>query len=349
MIVSQFAGYAAWMFVPGVASQALQNLYYKTFYSDLAQIPQKGSKKYILHRKIAYVIVIITYLSYTIYDAVVQLMSQPNLYSLLGVGIDADEKLLRKTYRALSVQLHPDKSGGNEETFLAIKATYEILSNDVSRFGYDRFGRIALQWRECITKLDFITRGLKASAPHYAVSATLIIIFQLFSNSSGHFWRFYMLAAEMFIEVYLLTHSGIQDKFVPYSAYPFTIRDIINLSRQFAITITIALSHLGPVLFPSPRQPGADLALEQQKFMKIMIARLSAITEAADYESSANLRAFVRPLFGLTPSQAQRGERPLGIDLLRAKIQYYLIQLRLKTRPEISQAVEKALAENLPN
>lgn len=69
-------------------------------------------------------------------------------YSILGVPRDADERTIKKAYRALSRQYHPDKNRGNEEAsqkFVEVANAYEVLSDPKSREKYDRFGEAGLK------------------------------------------------------------------------------------------------------------------------------------------------------------------------------------------------------------
>jgi len=61
------------------------------------------------------------------------------LYETLEVDKDADAKEIKKAYRRLSRQHHPDK-GGDEHKFKEINAAYEILSDPEKREKYDRYG-----------------------------------------------------------------------------------------------------------------------------------------------------------------------------------------------------------------
>ncbi len=64
-------------------------------------------------------------------------------YEVLGVPRDADADALRKAYRRLARQFHPDVNGGDPaatEKFKEINQAYEVLSNADKRSRYDRFG-----------------------------------------------------------------------------------------------------------------------------------------------------------------------------------------------------------------
>jgi len=62
-------------------------------------------------------------------------------YSILGVdrGISQDD--LKKTYKTLSKQYHPDKKGGNEEKFKEISEAYNVLGDEQKRREHDMGGR----------------------------------------------------------------------------------------------------------------------------------------------------------------------------------------------------------------
>ncbi len=63
-------------------------------------------------------------------------------YKILGVEKSASEEDIKKAYRKLAHQYHPDKSGGSTEKFKEISEAYQILSNKDKRAQYDRFGRV---------------------------------------------------------------------------------------------------------------------------------------------------------------------------------------------------------------
>lgn len=63
-------------------------------------------------------------------------------YKILGVGKTATEEELKKAYRKLAHQHHPDKQGGNESKFKEINEAYQVLSSKEKRAQYDRFGQV---------------------------------------------------------------------------------------------------------------------------------------------------------------------------------------------------------------
>ncbi|MDR1391263.1 MAG: molecular chaperone DnaJ [Holosporales bacterium] len=69
-------------------------------------------------------------------------------YSILGVSKTATQDEVKKAYRKLAIQWHPDKNPGNkqaEEKFKEINEAYEILKDEQKRAAYDRYGDNAFQ------------------------------------------------------------------------------------------------------------------------------------------------------------------------------------------------------------
>lgn len=62
-------------------------------------------------------------------------------YTILGIGKNASKDDIKKAFRVLAHQYHPDKEGGDAEKFKEINEAYQILSDDEKRAQYDRFGR----------------------------------------------------------------------------------------------------------------------------------------------------------------------------------------------------------------
>jgi molecular chaperone DnaJ len=75
-------------------------------------------------------------------------MSKQDYYSTLGVGREADLETIKKAYRKLAMQFHPDRNQGDkaaEQKFKEINEAYDILRDDQKRAAYDRFGHAAFE------------------------------------------------------------------------------------------------------------------------------------------------------------------------------------------------------------
>src|SRR5919199_4568626 len=66
-----------------------------------------------------------------------------NYYEILGVSPEASSEEIKKAFRRLALQYHPDVNPGDkaaEEKFKDISEAYEILSDPERRKKYDTFG-----------------------------------------------------------------------------------------------------------------------------------------------------------------------------------------------------------------
>ncbi|MBP5241456.1 MAG: DnaJ domain-containing protein, partial [Bacteroidales bacterium] len=68
-------------------------------------------------------------------------------YEVLGVSKEATPEELKKAYRKLALQYHPDRNPGDkeaEEKFKEAAEAYEVLSNPDKRARYDRYGHAGM-------------------------------------------------------------------------------------------------------------------------------------------------------------------------------------------------------------
>jgi molecular chaperone DnaJ len=70
--------------------------------------------------------------------------SKRDFYEVLGVGKDASAEEIKKSYRKLAREFHPDvnKAADAETKFKEVKEAYDVLSDDGKRSTYDRFGHV---------------------------------------------------------------------------------------------------------------------------------------------------------------------------------------------------------------
>jgi molecular chaperone DnaJ len=97
-------------------------------------------------------------------------------YELLGVSRDASDQQIKKSFRVLARELHPDANPDDpqaEEKFKAAAEAYEILSDSERRATYDRYGH----------------EGLRAGgyAPNFEAFGSISDLFNAFFGDSGIF------------------------------------------------------------------------------------------------------------------------------------------------------------------
>ena len=69
-------------------------------------------------------------------------MDKRDYYEVLGVGRDADNSDIKKSYRRLAMKYHPDRNSADDaqEKFREASEAYEVLSSAEKRQAYDRYG-----------------------------------------------------------------------------------------------------------------------------------------------------------------------------------------------------------------
>lgn len=74
----------------------------------------------------------------------VETVSKRDYYEVLGVDKGASEDEIKKAYRKLARQYHPDvnKASDAEQKFKEVKEAYDVLSDDQKRSTYDQFGHV---------------------------------------------------------------------------------------------------------------------------------------------------------------------------------------------------------------
>ena len=75
-------------------------------------------------------------------------MAKRDYYEVLGVSKNATPEELKKAYRKLALQYHPDRNPGDkeaEEKFKEAAEAYDVLSNPDKKARYDQFGHAAFE------------------------------------------------------------------------------------------------------------------------------------------------------------------------------------------------------------
>ncbi len=78
-------------------------------------------------------------------------MEYKDYYKTLGVGRKASQEEIKKAYRKLALQYHPDRNPNNkeaEEKFKDLNEAYQVLSDPEKRSHYDRLGSDYSRWQQ---------------------------------------------------------------------------------------------------------------------------------------------------------------------------------------------------------
>ncbi|ORX68527.1 DnaJ-domain-containing protein [Linderina pennispora] len=103
-----------------------------------------------------------------------------SLYVILGVDTAATPGEIKRAYRRLALQYHPDRSPTTSQRFVSIQHAYDILSDERMRRIYDRYGDLGIQMagRMGGEILDpHVSNLLSALAFVSALVAMLLIVF----------------------------------------------------------------------------------------------------------------------------------------------------------------------------
>ncbi|UZV89419.1 DnaJ domain-containing protein, partial [Treponema pallidum] len=71
------------------------------------------------------------------------IVAKKDYYEVLGISKTASGEEIKKAYRRLAIQFHPDRNQGNkeaEERFKEATEAYEVLIDAQKRAAYDRYG-----------------------------------------------------------------------------------------------------------------------------------------------------------------------------------------------------------------
>jgi molecular chaperone DnaJ len=85
-------------------------------------------------------------------------MARRDFYEVLGVGREAGEDEIKKAYRKLAFENHPDRNPGDkaaEQRFKEATEAYEVLRDAEKRAQYDRFGHAATEGAPATGSYDF--------------------------------------------------------------------------------------------------------------------------------------------------------------------------------------------------
>ena len=328
----------------------LQTLYYGITIRAGHPKPQPGSPRYNLHRRRIHLIVVSSYLLYTIYEADWDIRKESDFYHDLGLPRSATEKEIKSKFRRLAAIHHPDKlsssAASSEGYFVHLKMAQDTLLDPAKRFAYERFGPVISEWHHCSSVRDYLAHGLQSILPYYGIAAIFMYILGMLGYLDwGKYWRWLTLLCLCLFELHAISRPYFPvfaETFLnPFLANftnhpPYLPFQLIQLARKMSITLFIAFSQIGPLLQPLTQTP-QFASLEQQ--LKLNLDRLEAQAQAADTDATRLMAMEMSPFVG--DQQALKG--------VKGKVTSWLVQNTIRNDPVVRDAIGRSLQRRRPD
>ncbi|OAA69623.1 Heat shock protein DnaJ [Cordyceps fumosorosea ARSEF 2679] len=338
----------AWSFLPGIATSWIQTIYYGLTIRAGDPKPTPGSPRHTSHRNTIHILVVATYLLYTIYEAHHDLRSAPSFYTELGIPVTAAEREIKSRFRRLAALHHPDKamSGAGDAQasaafFIHLKTASDTLQDAAKRYAYERFGPAMLEWApRCVTVRDFVTHGVVYTVlPHYAMAAAAAYALGLFGYMDfARFYRWLLLATLCLLEVTLATTGPALP--APLAALnavlervaglpPYLPFEVVHLARKVTLTVYIALSQIGPV-FAAQLDRRAEQGVEDEdKALREGLMRLEGMTRQLDADAARLVDMELTPF---------KGDEEM-VARMRGKMRDWLVNNTIRSDPMVKDAL----------
>ncbi|KAE8133979.1 hypothetical protein BDV38DRAFT_256901 [Aspergillus pseudotamarii] len=343
---------AGWAFLPNYATSIVQNIYYGITIRAGEPRPQPPSPRYARHRRRIFILVVTSYLLYTLYETFHRVQAAGDFYKALGVSPLADDRTIKTRFRRLAAQHHPDKFNQgdgipSDDYFVYLKLAQETLLDPAKRFAYDRFGPDILGWGNVKTVQDFLFRGLQRSIPQYVGGFVTIVIlnFTWWANW-GRYWRFFTFAALITLELALITQPralffpasyipvelqkllGISTKTPSFYLLPF---QILTLAQRASVMLHIFISQVTPPEVSKGSSSAAGERIHPQTMQRL--AQLAQLSRATDGESTRLLQLGFAPF---------KGDRE-SVATLRKGMKEGLVLSSVRASPGVQQAVGEVI------
>ncbi|KAM3513535.1 hypothetical protein MY11210_002822 [Beauveria gryllotalpidicola] len=343
--MSQFLSILGWAFLPGVATSCIQTIYYGLTIRAGDPKPAPGSPRHTSHRNTIHILVVASYLLYTIYEANHDLRSAPSFYTELGLPVTAADRDIKSRFRRLAALHHPDKLGPGGDVdasaalFMHLKTASDTLQDAAKRYAYERFGPAMLAWPRCVTVRDFVTHGVVYTVlPYYGLAAATIYAFGLVGYMDfAKFYRWLLLVALCLLEVTVATRPAFPAPLRALNAVlarvaglpPYLPFELVHLARKVTLTVYIALSQIGPIVLAQVH-PAADKGVEDEgKALRDGLLRLEGLARQMDADAARLIDMELTPFKG---DQDMTGK-------LRSKMREWLINNTIRSDPMVKDAL----------
>ncbi|PGH14566.1 hypothetical protein AJ80_05886 [Polytolypa hystricis UAMH7299] len=351
-ITSQLFSFVGWAFLPRYATSLLQSIYYRITIRAGDPHPAPGSPRYARHYRRIFILVVTSYLAYTLYEAFYRIIQDGDFYRALGVLPSADDRTIKSRFRRLAALHHPDKvqqqqhssynNGDPEAFFVHLRLAQDTLLDPVKKFAYDRFGQdVVVEDNKAKTMRDFLYAGLYTLLPQYGMGLIIMAIMNiLWFSKWGRYWRLYTFLALFTLELSLLTHP--KGTFMPAEFLPSWLTHWLNLdtfyllpfqtlslARTASVTLNIFISQLAPpknaANNASSASNGGGLTEQTQR----QLVQLTHLARANEMEASRLLQLGFAPF---------KGDRE-SVATLRRGMKEGLVLGSVRDSPDVKEAV----------
>ncbi|CAI7655063.1 unnamed protein product [Penicillium pancosmium] len=335
-----------WAVLPGYATSFLQSVYYGITIRAGDPKPMPQTPRFELHRRRIFILVIVSYLFYTLYETFHQVQVAGNYYTLLDVTPFDTDKTIQSKFRRLAARYHPDKIGhqdGADILFMLLRQAEETLLDPVQRFAYDRFGPDALKWGgQLKTTQEFFMISLtRLVLPQYVMSlAAMLVLNWLWWGGFGRYWRFFSLAAMVVLELALITRPRAVfmpaaylppalSAWLPAQSFHLLPFQVLTIARRVSITIHIFISQMAPK--GQAQTTRSDGGVSPQTMQQVV--KLVQTAQQTDLEATRSLQLAQAPFRGDCET----------VSGLRRGMQEALVLAGVRSSPGVQQAVGEVI------
>jgi curved DNA-binding protein len=242
-------------------------------------------------------------------------MDYKDYYKILGVDRKASADDIRKAYRKLAMQYHPDRNPGDkkaEERFKEINEAYQVLGDPQKRTRYDQLGSAYSDWRRGGGRPgDFNWNDWFGGTPGGGTRVDYGDVDDLF-GSAGGFSEFFRTIFGEAARTNMRTSApqGYQQpiQIDLQEAYRGTTRQIQTDSRKVQVRIPAGVNTGSKVRVAGAGPEGLDLYLivdiaEDSRFQR----------DGADLHTTATVSVFTAILGGDVDVETLEGKVKLGV------------------------------------
>ncbi|KAJ2801099.1 hypothetical protein H4R20_003811 [Coemansia guatemalensis] len=279
---SEFTSILGWLLLPQLAANYLLKITHWILQQTAPRlVPHPKTPQYTRHRRIAYVVVVASYLLYTLW-ATEQALGA-NFYHVLGLRPDSfSASQLRRNFRRLSLILHPDKNPEGEEQFILLQNAYTVLSDPLARFVYDHAGESAVKCQACKSISDYMLASIPSRLASYAAYILGSVAMQVFRiGKYGTYWRYVAIGTFAALDLAMMTSTTdpLAIRVLLWLAPHRTSFEIAQILRQTMVCCFIALNQIGPQFIPHEKNVNT-VALAKELLQKTKTTNIEILGKA---------------------------------------------------------------------